>query len=353
MKIRFTALLVTLSIAAASTSAQQIFNVENEVVARYLAETSYNTDLYDTTAVKSYMQIPTDYRKDMPRQFSVTLSDSHSRVMVSEDRTFSSDVSTVTPDSCGIATLGNLIPGRNYYYRILDPSGNVTYTDSIRTTGTVRMISAGGLHNVRDLGGWKTASGKTVRYGMIFRGAELDGNHNIHITPQGTSTLRDELGIRADLDLRGAAEINGQYYSPLGCDVKYDNVPLMGYFCVLNGQLVSEAFHILLDNLRNNRPTYFHCYGGADRTGSVALLILGLLGVDENSISLDYELTSFSFVNLRARNNVDTKHGDFGTMMRHIKLFPGKNLEEKFHAYLISLGITPQEIEEFKQLMLT
>ncbi len=352
MKIRFTTFLVTLSIAAASTSAQRVFNVENDVVARYLAETCYDTDRYDTTTVKSYMQIPTDYTKDKPRQFTITLSDSHSRVIVSDDSTFGSTARIFAPDSCGIATLSNLIPQRTYYYRIIDNDGNITATDSIRTTGTVRMIDADGIHNVRDLGGWKTTSGKTVRYGLLFRGTEFDGNHNIHITPRGMSTVRDKLGIRAEIDLRADAEIGGKYYSALGSDVKYYNFPIMGYFCIINEVMINDIFHALLDNLRNNRPTYFHCYGGADRTGSVALLVLGVLGVDENSISKDYELTSFSFVNLRARNNVDTKHGDFATMMRHIKLLPGDNLEEKFRNYLIHTGVSESEIEEFKRIML-
>ena len=350
MKIQITALLATLSIATANTSAQQIFNVENDVVARYLAETRYDTDRYDTTAVKSYMQIHTDYSKDKPRQFTLTLSDS--RVIVSDDRAFSRNVTTIVPDSCGIATLGNLIPQSTYYYRILDADGNVTGSDSIRTTGMVRMINADGIHNVRDLGGWKTTSGKTVRYGLLFRGTEFDGNHNIHITPRGISTIKNELGIKAELDLRRDVEISGKYYSPLGSDVKYDNFPIVGYFCIINEVMIKDVFKVLLDNLRNKRPTYFHCFGGADRTGSIALLVLGVLGVDENSISQDYELTSFSFVNLRARNNIDTKYGDFATMMRHIKLFPGKNLEEQFRNYLIHTGVTESEIEEFRHIML-
>ena len=43
-----------------------------------------------------------------------------------------------------------------------------------------------------------------------------------------------------------------------------------------------------------NYPVAYHCAVGADRTGSVSYLILGLLGVPENDLMRDYLWTNFS-----------------------------------------------------------
>jgi protein-tyrosine phosphatase len=41
----------------------------------------------------------------------------------------------------------------------------------------------------------------------------------------------------------------------------------------------------------DRQPAVFHCAAGKDRTGLVAMLILGLLGVDRDIIAADYALT--------------------------------------------------------------
>ena len=41
----------------------------------------------------------------------------------------------------------------------------------------------------------------------------------------------------------------------------------------------------------NMQPVVFHCAAGKDRTGLVAMLLLGLLGVDPDIIGADYALT--------------------------------------------------------------
>ena len=55
------------------------------------------------------------------------------------------------------------------------------------------------------------------------------------------------------------------------------------------------AIQWLIDRLREGKPVYFHCIYGADRTGTLAFLLESLLGVGENELAKDYELTSFSY----------------------------------------------------------
>ena len=47
----------------------------------------------------------------------------------------------------------------------------------------------------------------------------------------------------------------------------------------------------------DQHPVYYHCYGGADRTGTLGFLINGLLGVSYSDLVIDFELTSYSSIN--------------------------------------------------------
>ena len=48
-------------------------------------------------------------------------------------------------------------------------------------------------------------------------------------------------------------------------------------------------------------PAVFHCEAGCDRTGVFAAVILGLLGVTEDEIATDYELTAPAMPEIPAR----------------------------------------------------
>ena len=64
-----------------------------------------------------------------------------------------------------------------------------------------------------------------------------------------------------------------------------------------------DIFAVLSDE--SNYPVYFHCNAGADRTGTLAFLIEGLLGVSYADTIRDFELTSFSKFGERLRSKVD------------------------------------------------
>jgi DNA segregation ATPase FtsK/SpoIIIE-like protein len=61
-----------------------------------------------------------------------------------------------------------------------------------------------GLTNVRDAGGWAALSGKRIKQGMIFRGSEM--NSHVTVTSAGVATLKNQLGLRSVLDIRGDTE---------------------------------------------------------------------------------------------------------------------------------------------------
>ena len=67
-------------------------------------------------------------------------------------------------------------------------------------------------------------------------------------------------------------------------------------------ELYQQAIRSVIGCLEKGKVVYFHCAGGADRTGTLAFLIEALLGVSESDLSKDYELTTFDGSNKRLRN---------------------------------------------------
>src|SRR5438105_11327825 len=68
-----------------------------------------------------------------------------------------------------------------------------------------RVIDLEGCLNFRDLGGYPTADGRTVRWQQVYRSDALH-----HLTPAEVARVRDELGIAAVVDLRSTAELRGE-----------------------------------------------------------------------------------------------------------------------------------------------
>lgn len=159
-----------------------------------------------------------------------------------------------------------------------------------------------GAYNVRDLGGLRTRDGRRTRHGVIYRGDSLDS-----ITPADARILFGKLGIGAIVDLRTKAEteLSGLLFP----------VPRHRYSVLVEGRLghepfpsddpvelakvymgnletgraaVKGTFDIIADNLRSGVATLFHCAAGRDRTGIVAALLLGLVGVTYGQIAMDY-----------------------------------------------------------------
>ena len=220
--------------------------------------------------------------------------------------------------------LYNLIPGRTYYWKVKGTySNDASEVGSFKTAqSAVRAISVDGVSNVRDLGGYKVGSG-SVNYGLLYRGGKLNGRVNGEsITDEGKATMLNRLGIKTEIDLRSESDDGGQTRNAVGGNVKYVKIPLGQYANVIdyeawqklgkdkvsggydanNKNAIKKLFELLADE--RNYPVYFHCNAGADRTGTLALLINGLLGVDEQSLIKDYELTTFSRYGRRLRSGV-------------------------------------------------
>ena len=219
--------------------------------------------------------------------------------------------------------------------------------------GRIRWHHVPGMRNVRDIGGWNG-----LPTGRVFRGSEPDclpveqvGEkrfHRLGVTEAGLRTMRETLKIQTDLDLRAASECPHPDVSALG--VRLVRVPLgayLGAFTATNQY--AQALRVFA--VRGNYPIYFHCWGGADRTGTLAYLVEGLCGVSETDLAVDYELTSFARV-FGLRRRTGTPHPETGrpecafpAFVARLKGYPGGTMAEKISVYMErTLGLTKAEI---------
>lgn len=187
--------------------------------------------------------------------------------------------------------------------------------------------------NMRDLGGWRAMDGKRIRYGRLFRSACFGKRVD-------TDELK-RLGIKTDLDLR---KPGGNKASD---ELDYVNLSAPAYSAVVKEdgrKWFRKAFAVLLDEKRY--PIVFHCAKGADRTGTLAAIVELLLGVDENDVAKDWELTGFFNANLLFE---DVR---YDSLMEALSRYPGSSWMEKAEAFARDCGIEDEEISRFRIQML-
>ena len=263
-----------------------------------------------------------------------------------------------------------LIPGKTYYWKVVGTlSDKALGGGRIRVKDApVRWIKIDGASNVRDMGGWSTASGQKVKYGMLYRGQNID-----NISDAGIATIK-QLGLKTELDLRYERQKNqkqgtGMNYVFLDTSAQYDRI-----FDDAYANEVKTNYKKIFELLSNesNYPFYAHCSAGADRTGVFAFLTNGVLGVSYEDLTRDFELTSFSSSGKRWRGaglggtfseNDDIMQQDQSNYVAWGKLYKGmmeygrKNgcttLQSSIEHYLVNyIGVPQSQIDSFKRIML-
>ena len=203
----------------------------------------------------------------------------------------------------------------------------------------VKTINCDYLFNVRDLGGWTGLNGKKVKYGQLLRGSRI--RHNLQHSPTGqvvTEAARflKDLGIRAELDLRTNEENSSSYAAIDRRGSKLYKVPnakdCLGSN-ILNGDAYVSGLKQIILWLQAGRKIYISASLGAERTGAMAFLINGLLGVNEDCLARDYELSSFSADSLVKGQIWKRNEGYYPAMVAAIKTLEGNTLQEKIYNY--------------------
>ena len=246
----------------------------------------------------------------------------------------------------------NFRPETRYYWTV-STAGATSNIATFKTENELPYnIFVDGVTNVRDCGGKITQDGGRVRYGMMYRSGQLNDflTEAPYITPDGVKTMRDELGVRFEIDLRAMLfdEDDPNARSVLGDDIKYVNAPMgntNGTDDELNFAALRKIFRVLADE--NNYPLVYHCAIGTDRTGYLAYLTNGLLGVSDNELFRDYLFSDFGAI-----GSGRTADGICYTYPMTLKGYAGATLSEKIYNYLSEVvGVPTQQLDKFISIM--
>ena len=272
-------------------------DIENQATRKFLDETDYSADTaYVVSTIADYRR---DYGAKNDKPLPVVISwtgGEASKVVLSTSSKFKDTFER--PASSSPAEIFNLVPDVKYYYKVLGADGSVLKTGCVMPVGPLRMID-GISSNVRDLGGWK-ADGGHIAYGKLYRGGHLSSR----MPDSGKAIFLNDLGITVDLDLRGIKESEANV-GPIIDGAIYAKFPVeknLGRGTGNTEELYQQAIRAIIGWLGEGRAVYFHCAGGADRTGTLAFLIEALVGVSESDMSKDYELTTYDGMNRRQRD---------------------------------------------------
>lgn len=351
--------------------------VTNEKMEKFVSEVSYPEKDYTETHIRDEVYGPTcPGNADMPPAFTIRwTADASSGALTGKlwEDNWSREYNIDAGESN--LRITNLRPNAHYHYEIKSAgSGAIITKGEFNTTGHIHQIFAKlKTRNARDLGGWKTTDGKTVKYRMIYRGGRMeDGSLN-------NTGRRDMLaeGLRAQLDLRGHTNSGTQEYlneSALGPE--YDFLaPCIeeGYTNMLKlpdlendptnkkkyyADKTKLCFEFIVKCVRENKPVYFHCSLGRDRTGTLAMILLGVLGVREGDISKEYELTQFApheWATSSGESQKMTRKVDYKNAALYIYdtyVAEGKTFKDGIEAFLLDIGVQQKDIDDFRSLML-
>lgn len=157
-------------------------------------------------------------------------------------------------------------------------------------------------HNVRHLGGYQTASGRTTSESVIRSASlhRLTGNSMRGLAEAGVTTIIDfrsdaerVRSVTPDPAPYGIRHIHAPVFqedaSPVGMEHEF---PGFGTVYQRFLEMGRDAYRTLIEvTAESDGRVLFHCAAGKDRTGVAAAILLEIAGVDDETIVADYTLT--------------------------------------------------------------
>ena len=288
-----------------------------EAVRNYLAAVTYDPSDYSTSQIANYA--PADAVVSNYKPLGVT---------------------------AGSETYYNEIPNVKTPFANSSKAGTLKPLDFLRW---IRTSAGATAWNVRDLGGW-ACDGGSVKYGLLIRGGR--------ISAADRAVLVGQLGVQHEIDLRGKegrdpsdGEVATE--SPLGGDVWFTIADKAASYALTPVATWQLYLRCVIDAVTHREPVYFHCTAGADRTGTLACVLEGLLGMSQSDIDKDYELTCFysgtgTDALARRRNESDWKG-----LINAIKAVSGDTFRDKcVHFAVGTCGMTMADINAFRSAMI-
>lgn len=260
------------------------------------------------------------------------------------------------------AYITNLELGKAYRWSVRS-GGDEASAFFVTESMPPRLMRIEGVVNARDLGGWTGLDGRKIRQDMIFRSAGFREGASSkdksvfanrfesgkqRITSNGVSYLRGEIGVKTDLEVRGATEAVCMDSSVLGQDVRFIKEPFPAYNFIDHLIRGREPFARLFRVFEKseNYPVVFHCEGGRDRTGTLAFLLLGLLGASDDDLCRDWEASAFS------AGGVEFDPARLDRLIAYLVDLGGDSLAEDCEIFAKSCGVTDESIARFREIML-
>jgi len=281
-----------------------------------------------------------------PFKFEYNLLSQDAVLFVAEDADLTAPRVFDLPRSTNYILIDNLKTDTTYYYKLVTDSKE--YEGSFRTAASTRFLSIPGLVNVRDIGGYVTQDGKTVKQGLLIRGVELDGLENAkYFVPEDQlDAVNRTFGFAYDFDLRSPTIYAGTYSSRLGIPHNFYNSPTYGE---IFNRTKRDSLQKIFTDLANpqNYPLYMHCTWGADRTGTIVFLLQGILNVSEEDMLREYYMTGYVNPNFLENDGMDT-------VIQGLQSYAGDTLQEKIVTFLTTdIGITQEQIDSIREIYLT
>ena len=230
-------------------------------------------------------------------------------------------------------------------------------------------IKLDGTYNTRELGSYLTEDGKVTKTHRYLRS---DGLSNI---TENDLNILYNYGVKLVIDLRSATETKKTSYN-LKEDMVYLNFPLldqiqssgfsmeelpksMGELYISIMEMSKSTIAGILRAMANagNSCVLFHCAAGKDRTGVTSMLLLKQAGVPNDTIVADYAVTEVYMEKvLRAQIEAEEEKGlqipdDMILSKAPNMVMAIKHLENTYGTvdnYMLSIGMTPQEIQNLK-----
>lgn len=303
--------------------------------------------------VNDYAVGQEEYSRPAKHKFTWTGGNGPYTFCLSEKSNYSNSITYESNEKQLIVT--NLKVRTKYYYKVIS-SSKVIKEDVFTTEDTnIRNMYVSGVTNVRDLGGY-VINDRITKQGQIYRTGRLNENETDvvtdKITEKGKLTMLNEMKVKSEIDLRLVSNnevgklVEG--IGVLGDSVSYYQCPIDFNVSMeeeINVKSLRKVFEILGNSA--NYPTFFHCSIGTDRTGYIAWLINGCLGLDEESLYRDYLFSNFG--NIGGKRGVDSIKNNY---VKAINETNGGTLKEKTVNYLLNKGVKQSQIDTIYSIML-
>ena len=240
----------------------------------------------------------------------------------------------------------------------LDVEGKGSASATFRTEDRPpRLLRIPGVPNARDLGGWRAAGGRRVRQGLLYRSANLCENANEcpgglprpRLDAAGVHFVTNALGVRTELDLRAPEACAGLDGSPLGPSVRRVGIS-SGCYGQMDETWAKEACRKCLEVIADadSLPLLIHCSSGQDRTGTLAFLVNGLLGVAPEDLVRDWEASAL----WKDERDWFNRNNTYAALLAVMDRYPGETLNERIEAYVLSTGFPADGVARLRSLLL-